>query len=265
MDSTDDSAAFAAVREFCEEHLGEHDLLKARRQLSTWEHDSAITGPYGSTRFNSGFLLAVENLDEVLASFAPNRELKEIRCVSLHHLTGSEYTEQLPGGETLVMRNHLGYLRVQAAKTLLPRARAQAQVPVRSDELGAEKEKKRRRQVRFSVPVDAPATAQQVLQARQSSFAHKPSGTLTRLEGKLRQSGAADQQQLQVGEVAEGYEWPTVRLGMNCQGGRRRPGDIHSLAEAAGEACITTDLKGGVLRNTVVCWDASRALVSQRL
>ena len=128
MDATDASAAFAAAREFCEEHLGVRDLAEARRKLLGWERDSAITGPYGGTQHNSGFLLAVADLDEVAASFTPNAEFSEIRCVPLHSLIGSAHTagEQLPGGETLAMRNHLGYLRVAAAKVQFPRASAQA-------------------------------------------------------------------------------------------------------------------------------------------
>ena len=269
---SDPSRRYTAVRELMEEHYDVSDPRQATLALSRFEESGALTGPYGATVVNSGYLLACTDADAMKASFVPNYELVDVRLVPLRCITGSDRQafEQLPSGEKLPMRHHLGYQRVSAAKQLVASASAEAIAPStappggdaaashgrrpsgvlaldspQSVGLGTPRLKSalrvpsqadpalKRRKTRFEVPMDVRGTAAQVVADRRASFAHRPSADVRIVPG-VRPAARGDQR----------YEWPTGRVGLNCQGGSRRAGDIQSHAEAAGQHCVTPDLNG---------------------
>ena len=114
-----------------EEHYNVSDPRQTALALGRFEESGALTGPYGATVVNSGYLLACTDADAMKASFVPDYELVEVRLVPLRCITGSDRQafEQLPSGEKLPMRHHLGYQRVSAAKQLVASASAEAISP----------------------------------------------------------------------------------------------------------------------------------------
>jgi hypothetical protein len=127
VDESDSSRRYTAVRELMEEHYNQPGPRQTALALSRFETSGALTGPYGATVANSGYLLACTDADAMAASFVPNSELLAVRLVPLRCLTGSDRQtfEKLPSGEKLAMRHHLGFRRVSAAKQLAASAAAE--------------------------------------------------------------------------------------------------------------------------------------------
>ena len=80
------------------------------------------------------------------------------------------------------------------------------------------------RGARFAVAPDTARVDQEIAQSRKASFAHVPSTSLVVRSPHLKWARPRD-----------------TRVGCNLFGGRRRAGDLQSLAEADGEACVTLD------------------------
>ena len=277
---SDPSRRYTAVRELMEEHYNLSNPGQTALALAKFDESGALTGPFGATTVNSGYLLACKDADAMRASFVPNSELVDVRLVPLRCLTGSDRQafEQLPSGEKLPMRHHLGYQRVNAAKRLMASAAAGAASPPSAppsggtgvSPSGAERGTPRlkssprvpsqadpalkRRKTRFEAPVDTRGTAARVVADRRASFAHRPSADVRIVPG-VRPAARSDQR----------FEWPTGRVGLNCQGGPRRAGDIQSHAEAAGQHCVTPDLEGSGFWRTDLDTDEGWAKVERHV
>lgn len=144
------------------------------------------------------------DLDALAANFVPNVEASAVVMVPVASLDG---TSNVVAGPTQLvrLRDKLGYKRVQFLKGLPTTA--------------AEAIKRTQRSVRFKRPVDGDAAMAAVGEQR-AAYA----GQVARVRNQVWQRDRAVH-------------------GLNLFGGRRRPGDMQSLAEADGGTCLTQDKK----------------------
>ena len=129
-----ENALQTAFREFCEEFLGLSDgpCNSSSRPPTASEHAARLTeralvsrcvfGPFGSATPHSAFLLTgvMGDIDNLPLMFTANLEVQAVRVVRLADIDGSSRQITTSGEfpETLLLRNKVGYARVQAAKAI---------------------------------------------------------------------------------------------------------------------------------------------------
>ena len=114
-----ESPALGALRELCEELLSMSDADAAThsRHLLT-ECDGILTGPYGSTQRHHAFMLIrlLGDIDALVEGFTPNAEVDAARLIPIDSIDGSAHIITI-GDEEVHLRDKIGFLRTQAAKT----------------------------------------------------------------------------------------------------------------------------------------------------
>ena len=285
-DSTvDASRDHTATREFVEEAQGVpsgrsaaagNQLLQRATDAHRWH------GPYGSHQSHMGFVLVngglvLPSMDALEAAFTPNHECTEATLVPLENVDGNSKSVVAADGRMLRLRNHVGYRRVQAMRTMKPTGQSMGadgasgtggiDVPVGSsrpapneeitgdasaagdtvEAAGDTVEAERGRRA-----LDGPDEVAQREQ-RRVRFAHPPDAQRALQDVRAQRTEyAAAGQRLRTARLAPTGKRASTDLvwersrgfhGLNFMGGRRRAYDIQSWAELDGSHCWTQDKK----------------------
>ena len=126
-ESVDKGGKHTAMREMVEEFFGIESDGAARGELLLQEAEraGAIHGPFGSVQPHQAYILEVdkmENLggiDRLLTRFRSNRECTQARMVRVSELAGDLVVMSDVHDETIILRDRLGYKRVEAVRGMV--------------------------------------------------------------------------------------------------------------------------------------------------
>ena len=130
---TDKGGKHTAMREMVEEFFGiESDgATRGELLLQEAERAGAIHGPFGSVQPHQAYLLDVDKMeglrgiDRLLTRFRSNRECTQARMVRVTDLSGDLLVMNDVHDEAIILRDKLGYKRVEAVREMVKQSMEQ--------------------------------------------------------------------------------------------------------------------------------------------